>query len=355
MIHVTLKSHGGRRYELAAAEPRYLQRNSLRKPISGERYRAVVDGTQLNSKFLCVNSEARSVALDFYRVHLPVYLTGPDYTERTTLYFNPEHDFLHIVADAPVKETFIDFLWDLKQYDPRDVGLLKLAVDLEGFCASDLQYLKRSDLFLIRQRSALVETLSQLKEVWFINSQSSRKAIKYQKGIPPTGLDSNWALPLSGGGPAFERIGPDQRHGLEQQLEQVYMGDIDPREILFRFRRLLRTWEVEHKSGQVQYRLVVAKTPEWRRLTWHIGELGQAVDFLTLKDREGQESSRLKPREALLDPEDRRAAAVGFWLFPLEAIGEIKEGEKLSDMDFQPGRVLDMRSHWPELVLSKIL
>lgn len=357
MIHVTLKPHEGRRYDLAAAEPRYLQRNALRKPISGERYRAVVEGTQLNSKFLSVNSEARKVALDFYRVHLPVYLTGPDYTERATLYFNPEHDFLHIVADAPVKETFIDFVWDLKQYDPRDVGLLKLAIDLEGFCANDLQYLKRSDLFLIRQRSALVETLSQLQEVWFINSQSqsSRKGIKYQTGIPATGSDSNWALPLRGGGPAFERTGPDQRHGLEQQLEQVYMGDIDPREILFRFRRLLRTWEVEHKSGQVQYRLVVARTPEWRRLTWQIAELGQAVDFLTRRDREGQESSRQEQREGLLGPKDKKAAAVGFWLFPLESIGEVREGEKLSDMDFQPGRVLDMRNHWPELVLSKIL
>lgn len=358
MIHISLKVHEGRRYELAAAEPRYLERNSLRKPISGERYRAVAEGEQLHSKFLRVNSEARSVALAFYRVHIPVYLSGLKLTERTTLFFNPEHDFLHIRAEAPVKETLIDFMWDLKAYDPKDIGLLKLAIDLEGLCANDLQYLGRSDLFLIRQRKALVETLSQLNEVWFLNLQSPGWIQKQSvKTIFPQG-QSGGALPVAGGSPTLERVGTDPRKGLEQALERVYMGDIDPREVLFRWRRLLRTWEIDYEDGhQVDYRVLFAITPEVRhRRTWRIKKLDHAMEFLTLEEEPVVAPTLQLPAAQGQSGEayDRCMAAIGFWLFPVESIGQIREGEKLADMDFYPGRVLDLREYWPELIVSKL-
>lgn len=356
LIRVSLKPHGGRRYELAAAEPRYLQRNALGRPVSGERYRAVAEGEGLHSRFLRVGREARAAALRFYRVHVPAYLAGPGCTARATLYLNPEHDVLHVDAGAPVRETLVDFLWDLKAYDPRGVGLLKLAVDLEGFCANDLQYLRRSDLLLVRQRSALVETLSQLREVWFVNVQSCgrRRGLERRPEMTSAeeeeeeGLRSSWALPVRGGGPAFERLGRDERGGLEGELGQVAMGDIDPREMLFRWRRVLRTWEVEHGPGQVDYRVLVAQAPGWRGRPWRpwrAGGLRGAMESLEL-GRDGSSHDAA-------GRSDKRAAAVGFWLFPLEAIGAVGEGDKLSDMDFRPSRVLDMRDHWPELVLSK--
>lgn len=358
LIRVSLKPHEGRRYELAAAEPRYLQKNALRKPISGERYRAVVEGTKLHSKFLRVTSEARDAALAFYRVHIPVYFTGPSRTERTTLYLNPEHDVLHIEADDPVKETLIDFFWDLKAYDPRDVGLLKLAVDLRSFCCSDLQYLRKSDILLIRQRSALVETLSQLREVWFVDVQShatTRFRNNSQKPFTPP-EKFNVAVPVQTGGPTFARRGADLREGLEAELERVYMGDIDPREIVFRWRRLLRTWEVDHAPGQVDYRVLLARMPEWdRRQPWRTGGLRGAMDSLSLT--RGADDEAAGP-EHVAGGEGGgrmgvRGTAFGFWLFPLEALGVIGEGDRLSDMEFHPGRWLDMRNYWPELVLSK--
>lgn len=361
MIHISLQVHGSRRYELAAAEPRYLERNALRKPISGERYRAVAQGEQLNSKFLRVSSEARQVALAFYRVHIPIYLSGPTRTERTTLIFNPEHDFLHIRAEAPVKETLIDFLWDLKAYDPKDVGLLRLATDLDGFCANDLPYLKRSDLYLIRQRMALVDTLSQLKEVWFINLHSPGRARKQpeEPPAPQRHFINSGALPIAAGLPTLERVGADPRSGLGPALERLYLGDIDPREMLFRWRRLLRTWDVSHAEGQVAYRVLFATTPERRRQTWRIKELDQAMEFLTLKEHEHEHAPSI-PTLAAAAAQDRIArttdcmAAIGFWLFPVESVGQLGEGDRLADMDFYPGRVLDMREYWPELVISKL-
>lgn len=356
MIQISIALHEGRRYELAAAEPRYLERNALRKPISGERYRAVVEGEQLHSKFLRVNSEARKAALRFYRVHLPVYLSGPNYTERATLFFNPEHDFLHIRANAPVKETLIDFFWDLKAYDPKDVGLLKLATDIKGFCANDLQYLRPSDLFLIRQRAALVETLSQLKEVWFINLHSpwwKRKQPEQSTVAPQRRLSG--AYPVAGGLPTLERIGADPRSGLEQALGRVYMGNIDPREIIFRWRRLLRMWQIDHAEGQIEYQVLFATTPERTRHTWGIKELDQATKFLTEEEEHEPGILEVTTTQGRI-PEQTCCcmAAVGFWMFPVESLGQIGQGERLAEMDFYPYRVLDMREHWPELVVSKL-
>lgn len=357
MIRVSLQPHVGRRYELAAEEPRYQQRNHLNKPITGERYRAVVNGKQLNSKLMRVNSEARNVALAFYRIHIPVYITGQTYTERSTLYFNPEYDFLHIRADAPVKETLIDFLWDLRAYDPKGVGLKRLGVDLLGLCANDLQYLRKSDLLLIRQRTILVETLSQLSDVWFINLQATSWAsmgMRLQRskcrfldvGVP------FWEVPR------FQRVGLDVRSGVDEELEQVSWGEVDPREVLFRWRKVLRTWGFEFESNNVDYRLVVGNVPlslpKSRSLS--VTETRQVMSDLSLVEKKtrnpaGSVGSQVAVK---VGDSDTQTAARGFWLFPLESVGELVEGERLADMPFSPRRVLDMRSHRPELGLSTL-
>lgn len=384
LIRVSLKPHGGRRRELAAAEPRYLQKNALGRPISGGRYRAVVEGTKLHSKFLRATSEARHAALAFYRVRVPVCLTGPRRTDMSaTLYLNPEHDMLHIEADDPVQETLLDFFWDLRAYDPRGVGLLRLAVDLRSFCCSGLQYLRKSDILLIRQREALVQTLSQLREVWFVDVQShattrfrhvyaalssssssqSKPLAERGRGTPADELACNAAVPVlqqDGGSPAFARRGADRREGVEAALARVYMGDVDPRELVFRWRRLLRTWGVvDHGEdapgrGVVDYRVLLARMPEWdRRQPWRAGGLEKAAAVDEGAAGPGGVTERGEGGGEGAERRGVTGTAFGFWLFPVEALGAIDEGDRLSEMEFYPGRWLDMRNHWPELVLSK--
>lgn len=340
---------------------RYLEKNHLRKPISGHGYCILAEDARLDHELLRVNSEARQAVLGFYRIHIPCYSaksgTGEDPT-RETLHINPEHDVLQIRADAPVRQSLIDFLWDLKAYDPRGVGLLKLAVDLQGFCAHDLQYLKRSDVLLIRQRQALVETLSQLEEVWFVYMEAGRVLHK-----PPTeGPDD--IVPFGGGMAAFDRVGPDRRDGVEAELRQLYMGSVDPRELIWRWKRLLRTWEVRHPPGQVKYRLMVAQKPVSRAVRWSVGRLAQAMGLLNVRDQERREYAEFRSDtvgdESTSEQGTKegtgevKTAAVGFWSFPLDAVGEVGEGERLCDMDFRPNRFLDLRNYWPDLLLAKI-
>lgn len=369
MLRISLKPHSGRRYDLACDEPRYLHKNHLQKPISGERYRAEVhaaaaaadgggecsssNGRCIHSRFLRVNSEARRAAMCFYRVHIPVYMTGPRRTVRSTLYLNPEHDLLHIWAAAPVKDTLLDFLWDVKAYDPKNVGLRKLGVDLDGFCANDLQYLRKCDLLLIRHRNILIETLSQLSEVWFINLQAASRSTKPQKRTRTSKLGCVDSGATWGDVLAIQRLGADCRSGVDKELEKVFMGDVDPREILFRWRRLLRTWGIQYESSQVDYRLLVGNIPlsTSEHQASRLAETTHAMELLTLQQDKAKNDMAKTPT-AQVESSAQTNMARGFWLFPLEAIGELGEGERLADMDFLPHRILDMRNHRPELVLS---
>lgn len=376
MIHVYLKLPTERPEN---PQPRYLEKNHLGNPISGPRYKAVVESPQTNSKFLSVNKEARQVALAIYRVRMPfnVKTPGNDQAEEMKLYLSPEHDMLHIDAAAPVKETLIDFFWDVKAYDPKGVGLVRMAIDLRGFCAHDLQYLKRSDLLLIRQRNSLVETLTQLREMWFVYVEPERAwPADGHQGVAPChmsgsccsyGSSSNFNtdnrvttipsnVPIVSSISTFDRVGIDPREAAETELGRLYMGTIDPREIIWRWKRLLRTWDIHHQPGQVDYRLLVGQKPVVKLRPWTVGSVGQAKKFISIKNRERERAIGVKIEGE--DPGEEacrcKTTAVGYWLFPAEALGSVGEGVTLQDMDFRPCRFLDMRNSWPELLLSSI-
>lgn len=362
--------------EVDEAPVRYLEKNHLGNPISGAHYTVVAHDALLDHSLLTVNSEARQVVLDFYRIHMPAWCLSSykHYSDGGVgpriLRINPEHDVLKISAEAPVKRSLIDFLWDLKAYDPKGVGLLKLALEMDAFCYNDLQYLKRSDLLLIRQRQALVQTLSQLQEVWFVNMEpgknSYKRSAKNSESIIPFGLN------IAG----FQTVGLDTREGVEAALERLYMGSVDPRELIWRWRRLLRTWEIHHPPGQVKYRIMLARPQSTLPEGMNAGILSQIMYRLSLRDPCGLPEVRKELKRNATDPTlfrpsvceaggsslpeqavlgAKNMTAVGFWSFPIEAVGEVGEGKKLSDMDFEPHRFLDLRSYWPELLLAKML
>ncbi|KAL8381124.1 hypothetical protein RB595_005418 [Gaeumannomyces hyphopodioides] len=113
----------------------YAAVNSLGKIISSAgRYYVCHYGSSL-SPLLSVSSEARKAALDFYRVHLPLsYPDHPDEDKHPCLYMNPEHDVLAPIEfqDDTVRHwrpwNMASFLHDVRAYDPKDVGVVRLAL-----------------------------------------------------------------------------------------------------------------------------------------------------------------------------------------------------------------------------------
>ncbi|TLD23312.1 hypothetical protein PspLS_07073 [Pyricularia sp. CBS 133598] len=109
--------------------PYYSSRNSLGKIISGWNYHLSIDDDDDStlSPLLRVNMEARQVALDFYRVRVPVCRRLSPASGRG-LYLNPEYDVVFLKWCA---EPYLmaDILHDIKAHDPRDVGVVHLALD----------------------------------------------------------------------------------------------------------------------------------------------------------------------------------------------------------------------------------
>ncbi|KAL9130836.1 MAG: hypothetical protein Q9217_001088 [Psora testacea] len=313
------------------------------------RYCAVVDARQVLSKFLRVNRESREETLKFYRVHLPCSSTGgagKGTTSAGTLHFNPEYDFLHISPTWPVKDTLLDFLYHLKTtHDPRHVGLLNLAVDINGLNGNDLHMLQPSDLDS-EVRTAFVETLTQLHEVFFVSTpRVGRQIFGLMSGIPTSETFFNRSFPIMATAPSFERLHRDPRP-IAQGLRKVFTGTVFLRDVLHLWLQLLKKWRIS--PLQIEYRFLLAFDPTMAGDP--ISDRASAHRWLQKEDDiwrnpsgSGSDESFFRKKKNVKWPigasaekfrdEDLEKAvrpAFGFWLFPVDVLGPL-DGEGLSE------------------------
>ncbi|KAL9627972.1 MAG: hypothetical protein Q9164_007432 [Protoblastenia rupestris] len=336
-----------------------------------ERYCAVVDGCQVLSRFLRVNRESREEALKFYRVHLPCSFTnaavGEGTTNPGTLHFNPEYDFLQISPDWPMKDTLLDFLYHLKTtHDPHHVGLLNLAVDLDGI-GKYLYLLQSSDLDS-EVRTAFVETLTQLHEVFFVSMpRAGRQIVGSMSGLPTSETMFIRSFPIMAMPPTFERPHRDPRP-IAQDLRKVLTGTSDSRHMLHLWRQLLMKWRVF--PPRIEYRFLLAFDPtvggdqisdrrSARRWSQKEDDIWTGVDsdesfFGKTKVKWPIGASSEKYRDEDLETAVR--PAFGFWLFPVDALGPLPEERFLEEEGFRhlAKSMLDMTAHWPELALLNL-
>jgi hypothetical protein len=253
--------------------------DSIASTSKSERYRAYVNGYQVLSKLFRVSSEAREAASAFYRVPIPCWLKpeetyagfptetvpGPYFfpMERTgTLYFNPEYDFLHISSGIWVEDILVHFLYHLRTtYDPHHVGLLNLAVDINGLNANDLSQLEPSALDP-RVRAAFVETLTQLREVFFVSEQAVGRQIHKGWGFLTHESFFNRSFPVLGTAPTFERLHRDPRP-IAQDLRRMSYAGSDPRQMLRLWQQLLNKFGVI--PPQIEYRFCLSFVPSGLR------------------------------------------------------------------------------------------
>ncbi|KAI0835897.1 hypothetical protein F5Y06DRAFT_274702 [Hypoxylon sp. FL0890] len=320
------------------------------KTRKGERYSAVVDGYGTLSKLFRVSRESRDAALAFYRVHIPCWLvkgaTRDDAMKPGTLYFNPEYDFLYVNTDTGhIAELF----HDLKTiHDPRGVGLLNLAVDRGsltggfGLCTIDLSALNP----LVK--SSFTETLTQLREVFFVQVQrTGRHVFGYRSGALTPENQMNLSFPIFTMGPGFDRLDRDPRP-IEQDLAKVFVN-VDPRPMLHAWGRLFYNYFGGRVIPETEYRVLLTFAPfscdiyDYRdALTWLRREEDDWV-----KETSGNGKSQYVPGEG---PEGVVETAFGFWLFPVDAFGPLPQNPNDRFRAERP-RNPDLGEYWPELGL----
>ncbi|KAI1195948.1 hypothetical protein F5X97DRAFT_227837 [Nemania serpens] len=347
--------------------PRYETHNALGNVVSGAQYQVTVQvqGPQLLSKLLRVSREARQAALRFYRVHLPCRLVVGDKEQSAgTLHLNPEFDIVGINPGSG-DHDFAHFAHDIRAYDSVGVGLLNLALDLNG--VNCLTRIDISDLEPAAQ-TTFTQTLLNLRQVFFTSIESAGRAYL---GMVLSGIHTNdryefhRSRPIMSLTPSFDRLARDPRRNMERDLSRVYVGTFDPRRMVCMWQELLHRWNITHQpNGTPVYRLMVSTTGDAR--SSDIVDRESAAEWLRHEDKRWH-SSQLRhadlikrvgynlPLESPEELEQAPRPAIGFWLFPIEAIGPVPGPEALEDGNgfvWEAKRVVDMRQYWPELCLS---
>jgi hypothetical protein len=334
--------------------PPYSTKNALNNLISGQNYFATIQSHQLHSKLLRINRESREVALRFYRVHIPCYLQtsdGVERTLRTTLYFNPEFDFMHLKSWRE-ESPFIDFLHDLKAYDPQNVGLLNLALDTNTM--SRLNSL--TNISETAARASFITFLSQLQQlIWVAHSHIRRGVIGLLDGFPSVGVQFNHSMPVKSTRPSFDLLERDPRP-VGPELTSIVTACPDPRQMRVQWRMMLERWEI-HQVQPTRERVLFSYDPPPYSL--QVYDIRTANEFLKEEEARWLQSQlqrkgiirKFAAKVPIEGPEELAKAvrpAIGFWLFPAEALGSLDEN--IMGM----GNVFDMTGSWPELALSCI-
>ncbi|KAH8645885.1 hypothetical protein BGZ60DRAFT_555034 [Tricladium varicosporioides] len=338
--------------------PLYSTTNILNKLVSGRNYRAIVQGSYLYSKLLHVNRESRQVALGFYRVHIPCYLrTAEDRSKcrtettlKSTLYFNPEYDFMFLSTEHLPKNNLVEFLYDLRPYDPKDIGLLNLALDMNGM--STLHSL--TNISEDPARDTFVDFLRRLQEIiWVAKSMGVHAILGPLNNFQDAGVRFNHSMPIKPIKPTFNLLKQDPR-AIGPDLKYVLTACTDPRQMRVQCRQLLARWEIRQPLQTKERVLFAYQNPREQ-----IFDVKTANKFLEEEEEEWLESQQRWHRIVMKhvgkvpveDPKELADAvrpAIGFWLFSAEALGPL-EGD-LS----RSKKVFDMTGHWPELALSSL-
>lgn len=319
IIHVELTSIREKVIE------RYANINHLQRPtIEEAKYKLLVNGWQVLSKFLRVNSESRQEALSFYRIHIPCWFRGKGEEEqRQILHINPEYDFILPVPRTLTSGILTDFLYDLKAYDPNGIGLVNLAINR-------LSPLDRSfgefwtDVTEVSDepaRTAMKDTLSQIKEIFFVTMSSCvRMGACLNVDEVPTYINTSY--PTAARTATFDRVGLDPRPVI-QDLSYKFIVDKLPTFSRGWWDLMLHKWGVQH-AQPVEFRVLLAIHPNKVANPRHTNDGVFVYEYETL-DIKGRLSNSIEDlaRERPMDSTEGPRVmdrARGFWLFPIEIL-----------------------------------
>ncbi|KAF4939202.1 hypothetical protein CGCF245_v003870 [Colletotrichum fructicola] len=354
--------------------PRYSLVNSLGRPITGDNYSVTVQARcRLLPELMSVSRESREAARAFYPVSLPCHLKSAAGTQKTALLLNLSYDYLQISSGPSWKAT-IDFLHDLRAHDPSGTGLQHLVLDDAD---SDPTPLKPTDIDTTAL-AAFRATVKGLKSIWFRNVTPAGRGLDVLTFR--TAHVFNYGYPVVPSFTFFDAPRRDPRN-ISRDLEKVWAGIHDPRGKPLAWRRLLRSLDVDperdldpaadvrfmvgaHREDKVRSREEARRCLheedfEWLRLQWWFHGWADGPDWgrgCPPTGCFGTPSGLMACVPRFDGPEVLAAAprpALGFWLFPVDAFGELREDED-PDGWLKIKGLFDLKGSWPDLAQAHI-
>ncbi|KAI1385150.1 uncharacterized protein F4822DRAFT_432001 [Hypoxylon trugodes] len=302
-------------------------------------------GHHILSKLLRVNRESRQAVLRFYRIHIPCTLKKGQQRKYGILPFNPEFDILQIRVPPRRSLYFSNFICKLKSLDPHGVGVTKLGLD-----AVDMICIKNcTDVTNMgeQRRNDFTATIAQLDKVFFIDIDNFGRVCGSEVSDIVDKVEFHRSIPIAPKTPAFDIMASDPRP-IQGDLKHVYFKRDDPRRMMFNWREMLHLWEIPHSSMTTSYHFLMAsrgcsETMFPKEPIHKVMDRADAERWLRAEDRFWEklvknlsfiDEFKARVEEIRSDEELAKASsisnAVGYWMFPMDALGSLKESEFLS-------------------------
>ena len=169
----------------------------------------------------------------------------------------------------------------------------------------------------------------------------------------------NRSFPLYSPTEAFDLIETDPRT-IDVDLEKVSLG-WDPKSLLCLWREMESKFQI-HRSRRAAFHFLVTAPTDWHEEDAKISTHDDAVRFLQLENRRWRskwEKGGLFERLGCVDPdtpESLRNASmpvIGFWLFPVDAFGEVPEGN-FREIRWNMKEVRNLTKHRPQLGVFRL-
>ncbi|KAF2972780.1 hypothetical protein GQX73_g828 [Xylaria multiplex] len=310
-----------------------------------------INGSQLFSKLLRVNSEARKAALKFYRVRLPCVLTHPGSARmRVGMFpFNPEYDVLWFEQVCHLT----DFLSAVIMHDSRGIGLRNCAVSLTNIRAT----LETDDPDNYKC-PAFTRTINNIREFYLVAETNSYYLDRVKEQCNSHALQNDTPItqsfcPLMSSIPTFDLLRRDPR-SIEHDISRLFLGlDDIPREISS-WKLMLREWGVDPSQMETRVLFNYCNSNPCLPIEDSSHEGPDLQRFrIPGADRLLYESSSSSAPTIHLTVETqapkRDNPAFGFWMFPLEAFSEKNKLRYPISED-----IWDFSDYWPELGLIRL-
>lgn len=305
-----------------------------------------------------VSRESRLAAFDFYRVRLPYYSYRlscyPSEITRekpAVFFFNPEYDLLNIKLandGGAGAENLARFLQHLRAYDPQNIGLVNWAVN--SSCIGSIHhYVKQLHS---PAKTILLDHLSRIREVTFVGEFNRRvigpRECFHEREI---GVRFNHSMPIKPRAVLFDPPKSDHR-AVASDLELVFTSHGDPRHMFAKWQELSTKWPTP-PTKPARQRLLMANNVFYDETLW---DPKRAEDFLIREEKEWIRAQHehwkivrwcTGKNPPIEGPEELAKAvrpAIGFWIFPLEVLGDIQQS-------YPEKQTFTLSSHWPELAL----
>ncbi|KLO82356.1 Uncharacterized protein LW93_9552 [Fusarium fujikuroi] len=280
---------------------------------------------------LHTTSESRRAAKNFYRVQLPCRRLGPDGSSEGTLFLCPELDTIHIETNYLSLMHFEKFADAVFAADKHNVGLVNLALDCE--LRHDEDEFRISD----NERLLFIEAIRRLEVLTFIGLVPNKctQLLKYGSDLRVIN-ESPRLLAKRVQTDEYDKGSFNYKSGLyENELTAVHIGNKDHRRGYYSFCNLMQILDIPEGVYKAKEQFMLTYNCEPHCVCIN-GDLDEQRGVYNNTQRDYEEYSQEPP-------------AIGFWLFPLSAIGPFYLD------DLRPRNGLPLDPEWDIEVKDRVI